>query len=63
MEHSEKPFYKDEDKYYTCECGEHLKVNNTLNTQWYGVLEYMYCKTCKEKMVARNNIFGGIAAP
>ncbi len=49
-------------KYYVCECGEHLKVRNTINTDWYGVLEYMRCSSCKERMVAQNNKFLGIAA-
>lgn len=54
--------YKGKQKYYVCECGKHLKVTTTLNTDWYGVLEYMRCSLCRETMVAQNNVFRGIAA-
>lgn len=59
------PFRKRKHKYYTCECGAHLKVISSLKTDWYGTLEYMKCKNCNERgefMVAQNNNFLGVAA-
>ncbi len=53
---------KTKHKYYVCECGKHLKVTSTHNTDWYGVLEYMRCSNCKEQMVAQNDKFLGISA-
>lgn len=59
---SSKPFYKRVHKYYTCECGEHLKVVSRIKTAFYGILEYMRCKKCHENMVAQDDNFLGIAA-
>lgn len=57
------PLIKRKHKYYLCECGAELKVLRTYNTGiYYGVLEYMRCKICKEKMVAQNDKFRGIAS-
>ena len=56
------PLVKRKHKYYLCECGTELKVLRSYNTYYYGLLEYMRCPTCKEKMVSQNNIFCGIAA-
>jgi len=59
------PFFKMKHKYYTCECGEHLKVTSRIETDWYGVLEYMRCKNCNEggqRMVAQNDKFLGLVA-
>lgn len=60
-----KPFLKRKHKYYTCECGAHLKVLTRIEIDWYGVLEYMRCKNCNElgeRMVAQNDNFLGLAA-
>ena len=59
------PFFKRKYKYYTCECGAELKVIRRIETDWYGVLEYMRCKCCNERgkhMVAQNDNFLGVAA-
>lgn len=53
---------KRKNKYYVCECGTECKVTSTIKTDWYGKLEYMRCTSCKETMVAQNDIFLGIAA-
>jgi hypothetical protein len=65
MENTEteiKPIFKRKHKYYTCECGTECKVTSTHKTDWYGTLEYMWCSGCKERMVAQNDVFSGIAA-
>jgi predicted SprT family Zn-dependent metalloprotease len=56
------PFYKRKHKYYTCECGAELQVTSRLETDRYGVLEYMRCKVCNERMVAQDDNFLGLAA-
>jgi len=35
-----------------CECK--LKLIQILETDWYGILTYYYCKCCKEKFVSRD---------
>jgi predicted SprT family Zn-dependent metalloprotease len=62
QEQDGKPIFKKKHKYYKCECGTECKVTQRLKTDWYGVLEYMRCSTCKETMVAKNDVFQGIAA-
>lgn len=59
------PIMKRKHKYYKCECGNELKVTSTLQTDWYGTLEYMRCPNCNERgerMVAQDNRFLGLAA-
>lgn len=56
------PLTKKKYKYYQCECGTEMKVTSRLDTDWYGILEYMRCKCCQETMVAQNDNLLGIAA-